>query len=142
MPSDGGTGNGATLSGSVSFTAGAEMAEIRRIGFPDIAVDDIDVTSMGISTTPTQFRSFVAGLIDPGRIEIDLLYAPANHSTILAAVALAPETWTITLPAVGTSPTSSYATKGYIGGVSGDIPQGSEIVHTVTIKCSGVPTKA
>lgn len=140
MPSDGGTGNGATLTGQSNLTSG--IAEIRRIGFPDLAVDDIDVTSMGTSTTPTTHRSFVPGLIDPGRIEVDLLYAPGNHSSVLAAVAATPETWTILLPAVGTSPTSSYATKGYISGISGDIPQGSEIVHTITIKCSGVPTKA
>lgn len=140
MGNDGGIGNGVTLKGQSSLTSGID--EVIRIGFPDIDVEDIDISSMGIDTNVVAYRSFVPGLIDGGSIEVDLLYVPANAQALLAAVASTPETWTITIPAVGTSATATFAVEGYIKGLGGDIPRGDKIAQTVTIKTSGVPTFA
>ncbi len=138
MGNDGGIGNGAILKGQSSLTSGID--EVTSIRFPDIDVEDIDITSMDVSTNVTAFRSFVPGLIDGGSIEVDLNYAPANAAALISAVGSAPETWTIAIPAVGTSGTATFAVKGYIGGLSGEIPQGDKIIQTVKIKASGVPT--
>ena len=140
MANDGGIGNGATLTGQSSLTSGID--EVTRIGFPDIDVEDIDISSMGDSTTPTAYRSFVPGLIDGGSIDVDLNYAPGNAKALIAAVGSTPETWTIAIPAVGTSGTATFAVKGYISGLGGDCPRGDKISQTVRIKTSGVPTFA
>jgi len=138
MARNGGIGNGATLKGASSMTSG--ITEVQRIGFPDIDVDEIDITSMGSTTTATAYRSFVPGLINGGNIEVDLVYEPANAKLLLAAVGSAPETWTIAIPAVGTSGTATFAVAGFIKRLGGDCPQGDKISQTVTIKASGVPT--
>ena len=119
-----------TLAGSVNTTP---IGEITSISLPELGMTDIDVSSFDSSGN---YMEFVGGSIDPGVIDCELNYVPADDALILAALGDANETWTSTFPDA-----STWATNGYINKMGGgSSAPNDKISRTVSIKCSGVPT--
>jgi hypothetical protein len=119
-----------TIAGSVNTTP---IGEITSISLPELGMTDIDVSSFD---SASNYMEFVGGSVDPGVIDIELNYTPADDALILAAVGDVNETWTITFP-----DSSTWATNGYINKMGGgSTAPNDKISRTMSIKCSGVPT--
>jgi hypothetical protein len=56
-----------------------ELAEVKSITPPSMAVDQIDVTHM---QSPERRREFISGLIDPGECSFEMNYIPGSISDI------------------------------------------------------------
>jgi hypothetical protein len=119
-----------TVAGATSLTAG--VVEVSNISFPEIAVTDIDVTSFD---SPSNFGEHIAGMKDPGVIEMEVNYDKTSLAAMIAAIGLANEAWTITLP-----DTSTYVVQGYIAkAFGGSTDNTTKIPGVLSIQCSGVP---
>ena len=122
-----------TLGGSVNFTGTNVIGEITSISLPELGMTDIDVSSFD---SASNYMEFVGGSIDPGVIDVELNYVPADDALLLAALGDANETWTITFPDA-----STWASNGYINKMGGGATAPNDkISRVVSIKCSGVPT--
>lgn len=148
MANTGNIGNGATLGmGAIdgsSYTDQTSIGNITSLGLPDMSVDDIDISSMGEATT-TQFRSFIAGLIDAGEMSIEVNFERANYDNCLTLLGDDDAKGIqITLPVEeygsSSATTATLTFSGYIKSIGGGAPQGDVITAPVTLKAAGEPT--
>lgn len=122
----------------VATTTGGEVnvAQIRNISGPGVSGNDIDTTTMDSSSN---YRTFTAGLLDPGEISFTLVYDPtaASHTRLaryMGSKYLA--TWKVAeTSSAGTLTTFS----GYVKGMSREIPMDDVITCDLTVKLSGKP---
>lgn len=126
--SEGRSGYGATITGSVSGAIGY----LRGISVGGSDVTDIDVSS-GDSTSKA--REFMPGMIDAGEITLSMVYQEDVADDLLDLIGGTAETWTI---AFGDG--SSFACSGYFKSMSIDAPFDGEATATGTIKLTGEPT--
>jgi hypothetical protein len=119
-----------TISGATSITSG--VVEVTNVSFPEIAVTDIDVTSFD---SVSNYGEHIAGMKDPGVIDLEVNYDPTSLAAMIAAIGLVNEAWTILLP-----DTSTYVVDGYISkAVGGSTDNTTKIPGVLSIQCSGVP---
>ena len=57
-------GFGTTLKGSVSFTTGAEIADVISVSLPELSMTDIDISTMD---SASNYMEFIGGSIDPDK---------------------------------------------------------------------------
>lgn len=127
-------GYGITIETTTS-TGTMPLAYVRSVSGPSATVDDVDTTTLD---STGGFRTFIAGLIDGGEVEMELVYDPsvASHATLGTRFkARTAHTYTITHP----STTSNAPFSGYIKGMSREIPLDDVVTCTVTFKVSGNP---
>lgn len=127
MPdSEGIHGHGSEISGSI---AGA-IGHVRVIGINGQQADDLDISHM---LSDEKWREFIAGMKDPGTLDLELLYTPENVEKVYANFGVLQE-WTISTPDGHT-----FTCNGYIK--SNDIPINFEdrIMQNVSLKASGKP---
>ena len=129
-----GIGYGSEL--SVASTTGTlEVGQIRSISGPDSEYDDVDTTTLDSSTN---FRTFVAGLADPGVVTIELVADPTltSHtrlSTYHEAGSI--KVWTISHP----TSANTQAFSGYVKSIGQEIPLDDLITRSVSFKVTGDP---
>jgi len=118
------------------------IAAVRDVGGPNIQTDAVDFTSRDTSW----WKEFIAGLIDGGEVEFDVLYDPdaATHGTTgigLMALALARTTknWRITLS--DATPTT-WTFSGFIKNFKPKAPMKDAFTAAITVKVSGAITVA
>ena len=122
-----------TLGGSSNFTGTNVISEVSTISLPELSVSDIDVSSMD---SAQNYMEFIGGSIDPGQMDLEINYTPAQRALALAAVGDVNETWTLTFP-----DGSTYATDGYINkNGAGTAGTNEKLSSSLGIKCSGIPT--
>lgn len=123
-----------TTAGSGTYTA---LAGVIGITPPDASVDTIDVTTFGDTDG---WRDYIAGLIDGGEAEVQILYDPEAavnatlHSIMTGRV---PRKFKI-LFAAG----ASRIFDGIITAISHEVPMDDKLTATITIKQTGAPTDA
>ena len=124
-----------TIGGTANFAGTNTIGEIVSISLPELGMTDIDVSSMG---STSNYMEFVGGSIDPGVIDVELVYAKAQDSALFDAIGDANEKWTITFP-----DSSSWASDGYINKMGGGTAAPNDkISRVMSIKCSGVSSHA
>ena len=125
-------GNGATLKIGSTGT----ITEIVSVSAPGFSADTIDVTT---HNSPTRFRDFVKGLIDPGEIAVEGNFNYADYGIAYIAMATTSmQSVTITVP---TSPsTTTFVCNGLVTGLEVDDPHDDKVGFNATIKISGKPT--
>ena len=120
-----------TISGSIDFTAGAEISEVVTIALPELSATDIDVSSMD---SASNFMEFIPGSVDPGQMDLVVNYTEEQRGLSIAAVGVVQD-WTITFP-----DSSTYVTEGYINkNGAGTAGPNEKITSSIGIKCSGLP---
>ena len=129
-----GIGFGSEL--SVASTTGVlDIGQIRSISGPNSAYDDVDTTTLDSSSN---FRTFVAGLADPGEVTIELVADPTltSHARLsLYHEAGSAKTYTISHP----TSANTQAFSAYIKSLGQEIPLDDLITRSVTFKISGDP---
>jgi len=73
---------GAASSGSNTFSTYATIGEVKGIKGPSTEVSTIDVTTHS-SAASGNYREFIPSLIDPGTIDVELNWAPADSTHAL-----------------------------------------------------------
>ena len=141
-PGVGRIGAGANISGSIFGPLGM----IAKMDSDGIVADDIDVTTLNTSYSATaalnHFKSYIAGLKDPGTFSFDMLYEATQYNAILSAVGVV-QTWTITLPgSLGpvTPGESTISQSGYIKKLGLSVPAGDKMMMPCVMRMSGAIT--
>jgi predicted secreted protein len=113
-----------------------KVAFVRSISGPGVSGNDIDTTTLDSSSN---YRTFVAGLLDPGEVTAALVYDPtdASHKR-LARYMKNRITANFKICEVSTGGSVSSFT-GYIKAMSREIPMDDVITCDVTFKVSGLP---
>ncbi|MAH47572.1 hypothetical protein CMI37_17255 [Candidatus Pacearchaeota archaeon] len=128
---DGITGFGTTIAGGTTGT----IAHVLNISISGPTVDDIDLTS---SDSTNRFKAYVAGMIDPGEITVDVCYdgsASGTADDVMGNFGATDEVWTITF-----TDTSTWVCNGYIKSATFGAPYDGKVTSTITIKLTGEPT--
>ena len=121
---------------SVITTSTGEIGQVRNISGPGTEFADIDTTCMDSSSN---YRTFVAGLGDPGEVTISLVYDPTMSSHLkLADAANNLETRSFTVYQGSTSGDSD-AFEAHVKGISREIPYDDLITADLTLKVTGIP---
>lgn len=126
------TGYNTKIAGTTTLSSGVE---VRSVSIPSITVDDVDLTAPSGTAAADKWKSFEAGMKDPGEITVEVPFDDSNVSEIVGAVGIAAETWTITF-----SDASTWACSGYVKSVSGSADYESAVNFGFTIKLTGAPT--
>ena len=117
-----------TLSGSSSGAVG----HIRSVTLTGIEVEEIEVTTM---SSADAFREYVNGLIDPGDIQLGMVYTKDTFTTVFNALGdSANEEWTVTFP-----DDSTFKCDGFLKNVSLDSAMDDVIEGVAILKMSGKP---
>lgn len=124
MPTDGIHGHGTTLSGS---GAGA-IGQIVSLSIEGVEVDKIDISTMG---STGKWREFIAGMKNPGTLNLELVYEDDLFNTINSSLAVE-DTWTITLPDGATAAFSGFLDASGLG-----IPMDDKVSIPASIKITG-----
>ena len=127
MSDTGQSGFGATLSGATTGTIG----QVRNITIPDADVGDIDITT---NDATNGWQSFIAGIKSSGKLQLDVVYAPAVTAAVITNLGNTPEVWSVTFSA------GSFSVSGFIDSIGQAIPHDKEITQTITIQTTGAPT--
>ena len=122
---------------AVTTTTGlTEIGYIRNISGPGVTANDVDTTTLDSSSN---YRTFAAGLLDPGEVTFGLVYDPtaASHTRLARYMDtryLA--TWKVM---EGSSAGTLTTFTGYIKGMGREVPMDDVITCDVTVKVSGKP---
>jgi hypothetical protein len=87
----------------------------------------------------SNYRTFKAGPLDPGEVEIEMIYNSTNTTMKRLHVdlnALTSRTWTIDYPST-TAVNDTFT--GTISALGAELPLDDVITRTITIKLSGKP---
>ncbi|MFS0736933.1 phage tail tube protein [Sphingomonas sp. 1P06PA] len=122
-------------------TALTKIAEVTSISLPNEQVDDVEVTHL---ESPNRTREYIAGMIDPGEITIEMNYIAGSASDDLIseakadAVAVAMK---IVVPATGGD--QQFTFNGIIKGYerSGLVADEAQMA-TLTVRIAGAVTQA
>jgi predicted secreted protein len=134
----------ATKLRKVSGTNSTVLAQIRDITGPGSEADDIDVSN---TDSTNRRREFIAGMVDEGEVEFDLVYVKAQASVLKALVGgptgtSVTDSFEIELSdRTNTSGTGSViAFGGYVKALGFEAPFEDKVTNTATIKLSGEVT--
>lgn len=112
------------------------IASVRSISGPGVSANDIDTTTLDSSSN---YRTFAAGLLDPGELTFSLVYDPtaATHKRLARYMKnRISANWKVCeTSTAGTVQSFS----GYVKGMSREIPMDDVITCDVTVKVSGIP---
>jgi predicted secreted protein len=118
------------------------VAEVTNIGGPKFALDTLDVTN---HSSTSAWREFIAGLLDPGELSLDLSFVPtgATHSQTSGLLRdmknRTKRNFQMVFPDVGGT---TWAFSGYVTGFEVGAPVDDKLSASVTIKITGAPTLA
>jgi hypothetical protein len=129
-------GYGSVLIVATSTAGEVNVSQIRSISGPGVTGNDVDTTTMDSSSN---YRTFVAGLLDPGEMTFSLVYdsTDASHSRLARYMGSRySTTWKVCQGSSGGTATSFT---GYIKGMSREVPMDDVITCDVTLKVSGIP---
>lgn len=119
------------------------IGQIHNIGGPNLARDNIDVTT---HDSTDMWREFIKSLKDGGEVTFDITYDPAlgthDASTGLLSDFGDDDTipnWQITFPDTGAT---TWTFPGFVTGFSPAEPIDDKLAASVTVKVSGAPTLA
>jgi predicted secreted protein len=116
------------------------VAEVKTIGGPNIKVDTVDLTTHSSSGA---WRQFLATLIDPGELSIDVNFLPTNATQSQSTGLLKDlknrtlRNWQLVFPD-GSSTTWTFAA--YVTGFAISAPVDDLLGASVTLRLSGQPT--
>jgi hypothetical protein len=119
-----------------STTGELNIGQLRSIEGPGVDFDDVDTTCLDSSSN---YRTFVAGLGDPGEVSVSLVYDSTSltHSRMIYYMnARSSKTWTIFH---GTTSADADSFTGYVKSFSRSIALDDVITADMTIKVSGLP---
>lgn len=128
-----GIGDGAS---SESFT---DLAEVLSISPPSQSVDIIDVTHL---KSTDRIREFIAGMIDPGEVSMEMNLVPGSASEIAIQALEGLSTTTnfrVTFPD-GTAGSVTWIFAGFLAGYEPAIPSGEKMTANVSFKVTGTTT--
>jgi hypothetical protein len=113
-----------------------KVAQVRSISGPGVSGNDVDTTTLDSSSN---FRTFTAGLLDPGELTFAIAYDPTavSHTRLYRYCHdRYTANWKVAEGSTGGTVTSFV---GYIKGMSREIPIDDMITMDVTIKLTGKP---
>lgn len=115
--------------GSITFDTGF-FAEIISANWNNIDRPAIDTTHLGTTTA----RTFTPGsLYDPGVLEVEIAWAAETTPGWSSAA----EACTLEVPSAGAGGTSTWASNGFLTGMSASIPLEERQTATCTVKLTG-----
>lgn len=110
-----------------------KLAGIGDVGFPEQAVDEIDVTHQD---SDDGAKEFIAGLTDNGEVSVNLHWVPESPTDILLqAIRASRETVQLKFSAPGMAAPEIYA--GFCKGYARTAPVGEAMMATVMFRISG-----
>lgn len=115
-------------------SAYVQVAEVTNITWPGYKRDAIEVTYMD---SASQFREYIAGLMDAGEVSVEMNWVPSATDPILAAMTAGVGQFKIQY-AGGVN----IVFKAVVTGWSTQSPLGEKLSGTATFKLTGVPTWA
>jgi predicted secreted protein len=123
-----------TTAGGGTYT---KALGVTKIGPYQLKADDVDISD---HDSPSQYREFVAGMLESGGVNVDLNYSAdeTTHQDLEAAVGVQRSFKVSFRHATGRVATFS----GYVNGVSPELPFDNKMTCTVSVKISGKPTWA
>lgn len=121
----------------VTTTTGlAEVGYLRNISGPGVSANDVDTTTLDSSSN---FRTFTCGLLDPGEVTFQVVYATTliTHKRLAYYMgARSAKTFTVYH---GSTAGDTDAFSAYVKGMSREIPLDDLITCDYTLKVSGKP---
>lgn len=114
-----------------------DLAEVTKITPPGPEVETIDVTHL---TSPDATKEFIAGLISPGEVSLEMNFIPAGttFSTLKTALeSRAIKNFKIVFS--DDSPSSEVDFSGLVKTISTEVPLDDRMTATVSIQVSGLP---
>lgn len=129
-------GYGSVLSVATTTGGDLEIAQIRSLSGPGVSFNDVDTTCMD---STSNYRTFVAGLGDPGELTCGLVYDSTSLSHARMCYYMgqrSSKTWKVTN---GSTAGDQDTFTAYIKGMSREIPMDDVITADVTFKVSGLP---
>lgn len=123
-----------TTAGGGTYT---KALGVTKIGPYQLKADEVDISD---HDSPSQYREFVAGMLEAGGCNVDLNYSAdeATHQALEAAVGVQRLFKVKFRHLTGRVATFS----GFISGVSPELPFDNKMGCTVSVKISGIPTWA
>ena len=122
---------------SIIASSTGEVAQIRNaISGPGVSFADVDTTTLDSSSN---YRTFVAGLGDPGEITFQLVYDPAAASHKMLARAAQNRTMKVWTVYFGSSTGDTDVFSAYVKGLGREIPLDDLITCDVTMHVTGKP---
>lgn len=112
------------------------IAQVRSISGPGVSGNDVDTTTLDSSSN---YRTFTAGLLDPGELTVSIVYDPtaASHTRLARYMGdRYTANWKV---AAGSSGGTLTTFSGYIKGMTREIPLDDVISCDLTIKVTGKP---
>lgn len=109
------------------------VAEVVNVGFLDVSVDDIDVSS---HDSESGWREFIGGLKDGGELSFDINFDPSLHSTLLDLQGVT-RNMKVVMPA-GVDDIVEF--EGHLKSLSGTAPYDDKLSASASIKVSGPVT--
>lgn len=122
---------------TVSTSFDTQLGQVISIEGPSAERGDVDTTTLDGTD---EYRTFIAGLCDPGVVNLEIAYDPINatQKAITDLLDSGDET-TFQITASDDAATVVASFSGYVKGWSPSFPLDDLMVATVTIKCSGDP---
>lgn len=121
----------------VTTTTGlTEIGQLRNISGPGVTANDVDTTTLDSSSN---FRTFSAGLMDPGEVSFSVVYDPGNTMHKRLAYYMGQrlaKTFTVYY-ASSTGDTDAFSA--YVKSMGREIPLDDVISCDYTLKVSGKP---
>ena len=115
-------------------SAYVQVAEVTNITWPGYKRDAIEVTYMD---SASQFREYIAGLMDAGEVSVEINWVPSATDPILAAMTAGVGQFKIQY-----NGGVNIVFKAVVTGWSTQSPLGEKLSGTATFKLTGVPTWA
>jgi predicted secreted protein len=112
------------------------VGEVVNVTPPNVTRDIIDVTS---SSSLNMTREFIAGLIDPGEVSIEINWLPGSATDVLLRGISAernPRTWRIIWTQM--TPDQQITFTAFLTGYERNSPMDDKMTATLTLKATGV----
>lgn len=121
---------------STDNTTENNIAQVRSITGPGVSGNDVDTTTMD---STSNYRTFVAGLLDPGELTFNLVYDSTSTTHALLAHLMGERHTGVWKVCIGSTGGTATTFSGHIKGMSREIPLDDVITCDVTVKVSGLP---
>jgi hypothetical protein len=123
-----GWGDGAS---SETFT---DFAEVLSVSLPAEAVEFVDVTH---ASSPSKYREFISGLIDPGEVTCELNMVQADYTQLRGDLGGSERNYEITLPDDNYSTKPTVVFPAIVTGLEVEIGVEDRVTVSVTFKVTG-----
>ena len=117
-------------------TGDLNLGSVRKIGGPSVSFNDIDTTCMDSSSN---YKTFVAGLGDPGEVTVSLVYDPTNTGHKRLAYYAGQRSVKTFKHYHGSTGGTEQTFSAYVKGYGRETPMDDLITSDVTLKVSGKP---